>query len=38
MGLSRYKVAAAIAVSNMNRAREFYVRNFPDRFSRHPGE
>ena len=24
MGLSRYKVAAAIAVSNMNRAREFY--------------
>ena len=24
MSLSRYKVAAAIAVSNMNRAREFY--------------
>ena len=24
MGLSRYKVAAAVAVSNMNRAREFY--------------
>jgi catechol 2,3-dioxygenase-like lactoylglutathione lyase family enzyme len=24
VGLSRYKVAAAIAVSNMNRAREFY--------------
>ena len=24
MGLSRYKVAAAVAVSNMDRAREFY--------------
>jgi catechol 2,3-dioxygenase-like lactoylglutathione lyase family enzyme len=24
MGLSRYKVAAAVAVSNMNRAKEFY--------------
>jgi catechol 2,3-dioxygenase-like lactoylglutathione lyase family enzyme len=24
MGLSRYKVAAAVAVPNMNRAREFY--------------